>query len=133
MNHDGLRCAAGPDGWLIIRGSLHEPSVSVQTESDVAGGTAAICATLLKYVNEGEGFEVAPLAKAGARQGGPAAAPSGGAAAGGEADGAPPEGFVGGGRVLKSGSRAISVRLARRGSCEIRAENRSLRAALAGG
>ena len=34
---------------LIIRGSLHEPSVSIQTESDVAGGTAAICATLLQY------------------------------------------------------------------------------------
>ena len=96
VNHDGLRCAAGPDGWLIIRGSLHEPSVSVQTESDVAGGTAAICATLLKYVNEGEGFEVAPLAKAGATaKAADAAAPSGGAAAGGEADfGAPPEGFV---------------------------------------
>ena len=95
VNHDGLRCAAGPDGWLIIRGSLHEPSVSVQTESDVAGGTAAICATLLKYVNEGEGFEVAPLAKAGAAAAPartPAAAPSG---EGGEADfGAPPEGFV---------------------------------------
>ena len=95
VNHDGLRCAAGPDGWLIIRGSLHEPSVSVQTESDVAGGTAAICATLLKYVNEGEGFEVAPLAKAGAAAAPattPAAAPSG---EGGEADfGAPPDGFV---------------------------------------
>ena len=47
VNHDGLRCAvesADGSGWLIVRGSLHEPSVSVQTESDVAGGTAAICA-----------------------------------------------------------------------------------------
>lgn len=46
VNHDGLRCAvetAGGSGWLIMRGSLHEPTVSVQSESDVAGGTAAIC------------------------------------------------------------------------------------------
>ena len=90
MNHDGLRCAAGPDGWLIIRGSLHEPSVSVQTESDVAGGTAAICATL--PVNEGEGIEVAPLAKAGAAAA--AATLGGGGGEGGEADfGAPPRGL----------------------------------------
>ena len=48
-------------------------------------------------MNEGEGFEVAPLAKAGsAAEAAPAAAPSSAAAAaGGEADfGAPPEGFV---------------------------------------
>ena len=50
VNHDGLRCSTPDGGWLIIRGSLHEPSVSVQTESDVRGGTAAICATLLEFV-----------------------------------------------------------------------------------
>ena len=68
INHDGLRCAVGTDGWLIIRGSLHEPSVSVQTESDVAGGTAAICAKLLEFVQadggcERAGIDLAPLTK----------------------------------------------------------------------
>lgn len=66
VNHDGLRCAVGDDGWLIIRGSLHEPSVSVQTESNFEGGTAAICAQLLKFVEEsGEceavGLDIQPL------------------------------------------------------------------------
>lgn len=61
VNHDGLRCGVGGDGWLIIRGSLHEPSVSVQTESDVAGGTAAICATLLQFVLRGGKCEAAGL------------------------------------------------------------------------
>jgi phosphomannomutase len=65
VNHDGLRCAVGAHGWLIIRGSLHEPSVSVQTESDDLGGTAAICATLLAYAERGEcearGIDLAPM------------------------------------------------------------------------
>lgn len=61
INHDGLRCAVGADGWLIIRGSLHEPSVSVQTESDVAGGTAAICAKLLEFVVADGGCEAAGI------------------------------------------------------------------------
>ena len=68
VNHDGLRCAVGDSGWLIIRGSLHEPSVSVQTESDVNGGTAAICQTLLDFVLDGgqceaAGIDVEPLRK----------------------------------------------------------------------
>jgi len=61
VNHDGLRCAVGNDGWLIIRGSLHEPSVSVQTESDIVGGTAAICARLLEFVLAGGQCEMAGL------------------------------------------------------------------------
>jgi hypothetical protein len=67
LNHDGLRCAvdaAGGSGWLIIRGSLHEPSVSVQTESDVAGGTAAICEQLLRFEQgacEAAGIDLQPL------------------------------------------------------------------------
>ena len=60
-----LACAVcgclGADGWLIIRGSLHEPSVSVQTESDVAGGTAAICAKLLEFVVADGGCEAAGI------------------------------------------------------------------------
>lgn len=72
INHDGLRCAVGDDGWLIIRGSLHEPSVSVQTESNLAGGTSAICAQLLKYVLSGgkceaAGLDVQPLQKEAAK------------------------------------------------------------------
>ena len=70
VNHDGLRCAVGHTGWLIIRGSLHEPSVSVQTESDVAGGTADICTRLLEYaLADGEcyaaGIDLQPLWAAG--------------------------------------------------------------------
>ena len=67
VNHDGLRCAveaAGGSGWLIIRGSLHEPSVSVQTESDVAGGTATICEQLLRFEQgacEAAGIDLQPL------------------------------------------------------------------------
>ena len=67
VNHDGLRCAVGDDGWLIIRGSLHEPSVSVQTESDVVGGTAQICAALLDFVAdeagecEAAGIDIQPM------------------------------------------------------------------------
>lgn len=71
INHDGLRCAVGDSGWLIIRGSLHEPSVSVQTESDDVGGTARICATLLEFVLQGgeceaAGMDVQPLRTAAA-------------------------------------------------------------------
>ena len=49
VNHDGLRCAVSSPalGWLIVRASLHEPIVSIQTESDVAGGTAEICKAML--------------------------------------------------------------------------------------
>ena len=66
VNHDGLRCAVGDSGWLIIRASLHEPKVSVQTESDLDGGTSAICASLLLYVLkagdcEKAGLDIAPL------------------------------------------------------------------------
>jgi len=67
VNHDGLRCAvetAGGSGWLIMRGSLHEPTVSVQSESDVAGGTAAICEQLLRFEHggcEAAGIDLEPL------------------------------------------------------------------------
>ena len=64
VNHDGLRCAVGSTGWLIIRGSLHEPSVSVQTESDEEGGTAAICRQLLQFEQgecEAAGIDLTPL------------------------------------------------------------------------
>lgn len=65
VNYDGLRCKAG-DGWLIVRASLHEPLVSVQTESDREGGTAEICRHLLGFVLEGgaceaAGIDVGPL------------------------------------------------------------------------
>ena len=66
VNHDGLRCAVGSTGWLIIRGSLHEPSVSVQTESDEEGGTAAICRQLLQFEQgecEAAGIDLEPLRK----------------------------------------------------------------------
>ena len=62
VNHDGLRCSIGND-WIIARASLHEPLVSVQLESDVPGGTAAICKTLLDFMGDCEaaGVDVAPL------------------------------------------------------------------------
>ena len=50
VNHDGLRCSVGDGDWLIARASLHEPVVSLQMEADDAGGTAAICAAVLPYL-----------------------------------------------------------------------------------
>ena len=55
VNHDGLRCAVGDGDWLIARASLHEPVVSLQMEADDAGGTAAICAAVLPYLQPFEG------------------------------------------------------------------------------
>ena len=70
VNHDGLRCAVGGSGWLIVRGSLHEPTVSVQTESDDDGGTAAICLRLLEFEHgacEAAGIDLGPLRERAAR------------------------------------------------------------------
>ena len=69
VNHDGLRCAGGDGDWIIARASLHEPLVSVQLESDVDDGAAAICATLLDFMADCEaaGVDVAPLRKAAGR------------------------------------------------------------------
>ena len=77
VNHDGLRASVGRDGWLIIRGSLHEPSVSVQTESDTPGGTAEICKTLADFCgDECEVlFDLEPMRKAGGVEEGSAPPP----------------------------------------------------------
>lgn len=66
VNHDGLRCAVGTSGWLIARASLHEPLVSIQTESDNDGGTAAICATLVPFAGpcEAVGLDISTLREA---------------------------------------------------------------------
>ncbi|KAH8070020.1 sinapyl alcohol dehydrogenase [Aureococcus anophagefferens] len=74
VNHDGLRCSIGND-WIIA--SLHEPLVSVQLESDVAGGTAAICKTLLDFMGDCEaaGVDVAPLKDVAAKAGDPGEPP----------------------------------------------------------
>merc|ERR1711862_552761 len=70
INHDGLRCAVTisniNDAWLIVRSSLHEPLVSIQTESDVFGGTAYICRTMLSaladlLVDDDGLIDVSPL------------------------------------------------------------------------
>ena len=77
INHDGLRASVGPPlslpdeetrhlsgsslngdcgvGWLIVRSSLHEPIISLHSESDVIGGTASICTVMLQRLVEGEG------------------------------------------------------------------------------
>ena len=85
VNHDGLRASVGRDGWLIIRGSLHEPSVSVQTESDTPGGTAEICKTLADFCgDECEVlFDLEPMRKAGGVEEGVGASASDGKLLGG--------------------------------------------------
>ena len=62
VNHDGLRCSVGDGDWLIARASLHEPVVSLQMEADDAGGTAAICAAVLPYLQPfGEDIDLTEL------------------------------------------------------------------------
>mmetsp|Transcript_3825 Transcript_3825/g.11304 ORF Transcript_3825/g.11304 Transcript_3825/m.11304 type:complete len:560 (+) Transcript_3825:115-1794(+) len=61
INHDGLRCRVGAGDWLIARASLHEPVVSLQMEADESGGTAAICGTILPFLEKADGIDLADL------------------------------------------------------------------------
>jgi len=77
VNHDGLRCAVelpegAGTGWLIVRSSLHEPIVSVQTEADAVGGTAVICGKMLDEMRgecEEAGIDMGPLREAAGKGG----------------------------------------------------------------
>lgn len=51
VNHEGLRiminCNQPNEGWLMIRASLHEPILSLQLESESAGGSKEILKQLI--------------------------------------------------------------------------------------
>ena len=59
-NHEGIRINADSscgNGWFLIRLSVHDPIIVLNTESDDEGGTLRMCKDILKVISSVENID----------------------------------------------------------------------------
>lgn len=66
-NHEGIRFstdAENGDGWILVRLSVHDPVIVVNTESNTKGGTEKMLKRLYGFAKDIKGLDISALADA---------------------------------------------------------------------
>ena len=58
-NYEGIHITT-PDGWILMRKSLHDPQIPINVESDAPGGASNLKETLLLFLSRFEGLRLPP-------------------------------------------------------------------------
>ncbi|MDZ8117356.1 hypothetical protein [Pontiella agarivorans] len=56
-NFEGVHVTT-PNGWILVRKSLHDPQIPINIESDVVGGTKPLKAAVLECLSTFEGLQI---------------------------------------------------------------------------
>ena len=63
-NYEGIRFSTGKaagDGWILVRLSVHDPVIVINTESNTEGGTRQMLETLYAFSKDRDGLDISKL------------------------------------------------------------------------